>query len=62
MVQWKELLARKPDKMGLIPVTNMLEGENQVLQVILCHLLLYCSVYATPANKQINKQIKIINF
>lgn len=59
MVQWKGLLAPKPDKMCLIPATNMVKGENEVLQVILCHPLLYCGVYATLANKQINKQIKL---
>lgn len=42
----------KPNKMGLTSEIHMVEGENHVLQVVLCHLLLYCGVHAPPVNKQ----------
>lgn len=35
MPQWLKALATKPDDLNLIPDTNMVRGENQVLQVVL---------------------------
>lgn len=51
MAQWKGKFATKPEKMGLTPEIHMVEGEIHVLQVVLCHLFLYCGMHASPVNK-----------
>lgn len=51
------VFANKSDKMGLIPVTNMVEEKNQLFKVVFCPLLRYSGVHALLLSKKANKQI-----
>lgn len=55
MVQWRQVLATKPDDRSSIPGTHMVEGENQFLQVV---LQLPHARASTFTHTQVNKDVK----
>jgi hypothetical protein len=55
MAQQIEAFADKPDILSLIPVTHVMEGDNQLLQgyvFILWHMHAYPKIYAPQSTNQ----------
>jgi hypothetical protein len=68
MVQWIKLPIANPDNLTLIPGIDMVEGKNQILQVVLWVSCAYCSTHVSYMCIHIHKinkckkLLKIMNF
>lgn len=56
MAQWLEELATKPDDLNVISGTYVVEGENELLQIVLCPSCMHCEAHTLKQNKNILKR------